>query len=261
MLAHLAPARRRMLIVLIGLLVGVLVAGGVSWWLGRDQPVDPVSQSELGPVLILPGYGNDADDVAPLAEALRGAGREVEVIPGPDGGRGDLRGQAELAAEAAQRAVDDGAPSVDVLGYSAGGVAARWFVAELGGDALTRRVLTLASPHHGTDLVRTLGGFGGDTCPEGCRQLDPDSELLARLNRDETPAGPQWIATWTTDDQTVVPPTSGRLDGAIDFSLQSVCPGLRVSHGDIPSDPSVAAIAIAELGTRPAGVPGAGVCA
>lgn len=250
-----------MVLVVVGLLVGVLVAGAVALWLGRDRPVDPVAQDDLGPVLLLPGYGNDASAVEPLAQALRDAGREVETIPGPDGGRGDLRDQAELAAEAARSAVDEGAPSVDVVGYSAGGVAARYFVAELGGDALTRRVLTLASPHHGTDLVRTLGGLGGQTCPEGCRQLDPDSDLLAQLNRDdETPAGPEWIATWTTDDQTVVPPTSGRLDGAVDFSLQSVCPGLVVSHGDIPDDPTVAAVVLAELGTGPPKVPGRGVC-
>ena len=46
-----------------------------------------------------------------------------------------------------------GTDSVDVVGYSAGGVIARLFVRDDGGDSVVRRVLTLGSPHHGTDVA------------------------------------------------------------------------------------------------------------
>jgi hypothetical protein len=53
---------------------------------------------------------------------------------------------------------------------------------------------------------------------------------------------------WTTDDRTVQPPDSARLAGALDISVQSVCPGARVSHGGLPADPLVQRMVLAELG-------------
>lgn len=261
MLDSLSPARRRLWLGVGALVVLAVVVGSVALVLGHDEPVQPVAQDQLGPVLLLPGYGGTAAGLDPLAEALREEGREAEVIAPPGDGRGDLREHAELVADAAQQAVEGGAPSVDVVGYSAGGVVARHFVRELGGDALTRRVLTLASPHHGTQLADAAAGLGAQGCPEACQQLQPDSDLVAGLNLgDETPSGPAWVALWTEDDQTVVPPTSGRLDGAVSFGLQDVCPDLVVGHADVPTEPAVVRIVLAELGTAPLAVPGPEVC-
>ncbi len=260
MLDSLAPARRRLWLVVAALAVLAVVGASVALVLGRDEPAPPVAQGEVGPVLLLPGYGGSDAGLETLAEALRAEGRTVEVLVPPGDGRGDLRDHAALVAAAAEAAVDAGAPSVDVVGYSAGGVVARWFVAELDGDEITRRVLTLASPHHGTELAEAAG-LAGAGCPEGCQQLQPDSELLDVLNRgDETPSGPQWAALWTDDDETVVPPTSGRLDGAVSFGLQAVCPGLVVGHADVPTEPAVVRIVVDGLGTAPLAVPGPGVC-
>src|SRR5207342_251708 len=104
---------------------------------------------------------------------------------------------------------ESGAGSVDLVGYSAGGVVVRLYVADLGGGSHVRRAVTLASPHHGTDLASLAGSLGSTVCPEACQQLAPDSGFLHRLNTgDETPPGPAWIALWTEDDKTVVPPDS-----------------------------------------------------
>ena len=159
-------------------------------------------------------------------------------------GTQDLREQAEHLGDAVDAALEEtGAPSVDLVGYSAGGVVVRIYVADLGGGSHVRRAVTLASPHHGTDLAALAGSLGSTACPTACQQLDPDSDLLRRLNAgDETPPGPVWVALWTEDDETVVPPDSGSLDGALDISLQSVCPGVHVGHADVPRTPEVIAI-------------------
>ena len=68
------------------------------------------------------------------------------------------------------------------------------------------------------------------------------------------------MAIWTSDDQTVVPADSGRLEGATGFAVQSVCPDVTVAHGDMPRAPTVIAMVLLQLGADPPRVPGPEVC-
>jgi triacylglycerol esterase/lipase EstA (alpha/beta hydrolase family) len=261
-LASLSPARRRFVLVVAGLVL-VLVGAGVATALAhRDPPVSPVSQDAQPPVLLVPGYGGSRGDLQVLAAALRTAGRAATVVRLAGDGTGDLRTQAavlDAAADHAMRAAN--ASSVDVVGYSAGGVTARLWVHDLGGGSVARRIVTLGAPQHGTDLAALAGDLAPDRCPVACKQLATNSELLRGLNaRDETPSGPVWVSLWTTDDETVVPPDSASLQGALDFSVQSVCPSETVSHGDLPRDPTVIAMTIQELGRSRPVVPSSTIC-
>ena len=93
-----------------------------------------------------------------------------------------------------------------------------------------------------------------------CRQLAPDSDLLTRLNVDETPDGPAWVSVWTTQDQVVTPPESARLDGAVNIPVQGVCPGAVVAHGELPTDRVVQALVLAALAPGPPPTPTAADC-
>lgn len=230
--------------------------------LARDTAPTAVAQDAPGPVLLIPGYGGSTASLEQLADSLRAAGRSVGVVEPVGDGTGDLREQAEGLADAVRGTLrSSGASSVDLVGYSAGGVVMRLFLTELDGAAVTRRAVSLGSPHHGTDLAALASGVAGDLCPEACLQLDPDSDLLLELNRgDETPDGPQWVSIWTEDDQTVVPPTSGSLDGALDYAVQDVCPDAVVSHGDLPRSTVTISMVKAALGVRAPRVPGGSVC-
>ena len=262
MLDALAPARRRLVLAVVLLLVVAAVAAGIAWWASRDPAVRPVAQATPGPVLLVPGYGGGTDGLEVLAKALRAQGRDAVVVELAGDGYGDLDEQAEVLEKAVvleqQRT---GARSVDVVGYSAGGVIARLWVRDHGGGSLARRVVTLGSPHHGTDLAGLAGDLAPSSCPVACQQLQPDSDLLRALNAgDETPAGPVWVSIWTTDDQTVVPPSSAELDGALDFSIQSVCRGATVSHRDLPRSPVVIAAVVRALGVARPSLPGPEIC-
>lgn len=261
MLDSLAPARRRFVLLLLGLLaLAALLAAVLAGARALDR-ADPVAQADVGPVVVLTGYGGNTAAVAPLAQALRDAGRTVEVLEPVGDGTGDLREQAEaLDATVDGVLAATSAPSVDVVGYSAGGVVARLWVAELGGAELARRVLTIGSPHHGTDVVALLLQAGGP-CPEGCRQLSPDSPLLQRLNIDETPPGPAFVSVWTEADRVVTPPSSARLDGAVNLPVQAVCAGSSTTHGGLPGDPVVLALLDSALGTGPPRPPDDVTCA
>lgn len=95
------------------------------------------------PVLIVPGFVQDGQAVAPLRAALRRLGYDAPVW---DLGRNlgfsksalaSLRDQAERLAGAAQR-------NVSVIGWSLGGIFARELASEI--PSTTRLVITLASP-------------------------------------------------------------------------------------------------------------------
>lgn len=238
-----SPRRR---LALVGLVAALVLAVGAVV-VRRLLPDGGVAQDVAGPVLLVPGYGGDVRSLEPLAAAVRSGGREAVVVPSVGDGTGDLRGQADRLARAADDAIAAGAPSVDVVGYSAGGVVARIWADELGGADRARRVVTLGSPHHGAD-VAGLGAATG-ACPEACRQLAPDSDLLAGL--DETPSGPVWTSIWTGQDETVTPPETSRLAGAVDIEVQDVCADARVSHGQLPGDPLVVGLVLRALGGGP----------
>jgi len=246
-----APARRRLV---LGLIVAGLVAVltlavvAIGVFATLDNHDLPVAQDMPGPVLLVPGYGGSTDGLQALAQKLRAAGKDAEIVPMPGNAEGDLRDQAKALSAAAKAAVErTGARSVDVVGYSAGGVVARLWVRDYGGAGQARRIVTLGSPQHGT-LLAQLGALFAGVCPVACVQLGPTSDLLSALNTaPETPKGPAFVSIWTNHDQVVLPPESAELQGALNMSVQSVCAQSVVRHDGLPTDPLVAAMVVTEL--------------
>lgn len=260
---RLSPPRRRFYLSLVALVVLAVAVPLGAVALRGDEPVPTVDQSRLGPVVLVPGYGGSTKSLEVLGAQLSAEGRRVVLVDLPGNGTGDMRESAEALADTVADLLDDTdhpEPSVDLVGYSAGGEIVRWYVAELGGAPHVRRVVTLGSPHHGTDLAAAAAGVAGSACPEACQQLVPDSDLLRRLNRDETPAGPLWTALWTTDDQTVVPADSGTLEGALAYAVQDVCPDLELSHGNLPRNVETQLMVGAALGVEAPYRPGSDIC-
>jgi triacylglycerol esterase/lipase EstA (alpha/beta hydrolase family) len=237
---------------------GLLLAGSPT---GRTQRLAVAAQGTPGPVVLVPGYGGSTSGLDRLAAKLRATGRTVAVFHLPGDGTGDLREQAR-ALDGFVRRVRGTAPSVDLVGYSAGGIVTRLWITDFGGRAVTRRVVTLGSPHHGTRVAGLARAFASASCPAACQQLAPDSPVLGGLNDgDETPAGPLWTAMWTDLDQVVTPPDSARLAGAVDIRLQSVCPDERVDHSGLPDSPLVAGIVLRAVGAAVPTAPTGADCA
>ena len=250
MLDGLSPQRRR-LVLGVGAIAVLLIMtlAVISVLRITTQAGKPVPQENPGPVLLVPGYGGNVQSLEPLVAALRSAGRTPVVVEPVGDGTGDLREQAQHLAEIADRVREQaGAASVDVIGYSAGGVVARLWVRDEGGDQVARRVLTIGSPHHGSSQA-ALGAELAGGCPTACEQLVPDSDLLRRLNADdETPTGPLWATIRSRNDQVVTPVDSAALSGALNVVVQDACPGTAAAHGDLPSNPVVLAALDSVLG-------------
>jgi triacylglycerol esterase/lipase EstA (alpha/beta hydrolase family) len=232
----------------------VLVLAGIRL-LPRSSSGSRPDQARPGPVLLVPGYGGSQIALSRLAGRLTAAGRNAQVLTLPDGGTGDLLIQVETLDAAVRAALDGGAPSVDVVGYSAGGVVARLWVDRHDGAAVARRIVTLGSPLHGARIAALGAAVAPDACPAACRQLAPGSALLDGIDDESLPDRLPWLSIWTQDDETVQPPDSARLDGAVNLPIQSICPGSRVSHSALPTDPAVTAVVLDALSTAPLAVP------
>lgn len=261
------PRRRRILGIAVTAIVlagaaGIAVAVSRGAQSGQDHGAGPAAppQSRPGPVLLVPGYGGGTGSLDSLASRIRATGRKATVINLPSAGTGSLVTDAAALNAAVNDALAHGAPSVDVIGYSAGGVVALIWARRDDGIARARRIITLGAPFHGTSLAAAAQAFVPDACPVACQQLIPGSSLLGSLNVARAAGLPRWLSLWTTDDQVVTPPASARLPGAIDVPVQSVCPSVSISHSELPTSAEVTAMVLQALGTSPLRKPTAALC-
>jgi triacylglycerol esterase/lipase EstA (alpha/beta hydrolase family) len=263
LLGSLSP-RRRVLVIGLALVVAagavtavvaVATSGGSAVTVAGYPP-----QDRPGPVLLVPGYGGQTSSLFPLAARIRSTGRQATVISLPGNGTGDLNADAAVLNTAVDQALRAGAPSVDVIGYSAGGVVVLLWARHDDGSGKARRIITLGAPFHGAELAAAGEALVPGACPTACQQLVPGSPLLDGINGTPVPSRPPWLSLWTTDDETVVPPTSANLTGATNISIQSVCPAEQISHGQLPSDPVVTRIVLQAIGQGPVRAPTSAVC-
>src|SRR4029453_14909103 len=119
--------------------LAVGVARGPGTGAGRDA-------SGGTPVLVVPRHNGSPGSVGTLAARLRSAGRRVVVVDLPDRATGDLRASATALAAAVDRT---GAARVDLVGYSAGGVVIRLWLADPTRALPAPRGVLLGTAHHG----------------------------------------------------------------------------------------------------------------
>jgi pimeloyl-ACP methyl ester carboxylesterase len=249
--------RRRILLGAVALVVavaavvtGVLVSGG---------PPEAVP-GRPGAVLLVPGYGGSTTSLDELAARIRATGQTATVVKLAGDGTGDLTVQARVLDGYVNQAIAAGSGPVTVIGYSAGGVVAWLWYVDYGGASRAGKIITLGSPLHGARIAAVGTGFDPAECPVACQQLVPGSALLTQLQQSTQPR-PPWLSLWSADDQTVQPPDSARLPGAVNVPLQSVCPGADIQHSQLPTAPLVVGLILRALASSQVTAPPPGDCA
>jgi triacylglycerol lipase len=253
----------------IGCIVALLLAGSVAVVLtvrdhtGSSAFTGPVpDQSRPGPVLLVPGYGGKKAALDTLAKTIESAtGRTAVVINLLGDGTGDLVAEARLLDGDIMTQIHGGAPSVDLIGYSAGGIVVRLLYSGFAAAARhVRRVITLGSPFHGTAIATLAAIFVAPDCPTACKQLAPVNSMIKNLSTTPLPRGLPWLSIWSTGDTTIRPTDSSRLRGAVNVPAQSICPHESISHSSLPTDPLVDGLVLGALGTGPIRTPAASEC-
>jgi triacylglycerol lipase len=272
-LSGLAPRRRVLILALVavallgsGAIVVTTVTGtaitGTATAARLPTPTEQRGRfgGDRGTVILVPGYGGGRSSLGVLAEHIDATGRHAVVMALPAGGTGDLNLQAQALQKLAVRSLLH-TSSIDVVGYSAGGVVIRLWIASYGGAAEVDHVITLGAPLHGATLATVGQVLAPGACPAACQQLVPGSLLLATVNASPIPGGVDWMSIWTTDDKIVDPPDSARLAGAVNVEAQSICAGVVISHGELPTNPLVIGLVLSALRTGEIRAPNASDCA
>lgn len=235
-------------VALCALLLAGCTAGGDPTVTGTMPPPPPPAPSRPAavaspappapvPVLVVHGYGGSVRELAPIAARLRAAGRRVVLVTLPVRGTPPLE-RSVRALHAA--ALGTGAPRVDVVGFSLGGIVARDWAAGIG-KGHARTVVQLASPNQGAVLgrARVDGGREVLCAPDNaCGQLRPGSPYLARLARTRWRPDVRVVAVWSSHDR-LVDRRAAALPGALVVELQRVCPDERPGHLGMGSHPAV----------------------
>jgi hypothetical protein len=158
------------------------------------------------PILLVHGMVDNRSIFAVLRRALRrrGFGRiwtmNYHVLTH------DLRAAARrLAATVESICEQSGYERIHVVGHSMGGVVARYYVQRMGGDARVHTLVTLGSPHQGTQAARLL--------PRGVtRQLQPGSDVLAELRAPAPGCRTRFVSFWSDLDALISPKRAARID-------------------------------------------------
>ena len=166
--------------------------------------LDPTLAST--PVLLVHGYIHNRSAFLAMSRQFKRAGfRYVDGFNYNALTDGIPEAAARLGAEVERVLTATGATRVLIVGHSMGGMVARYYVQELGGEDTVDTLITLGSPHRGT--YASYVGLGAATA-----QLRPRSELLARLDASARPGPVRWIAYWSDLDIFVTPVSHARLD-------------------------------------------------
>lgn len=178
-------------------------------------PFLPVASAPTRPVILVPGFsGQNVVYWNVLRRMLEGAGHPTFSISFPRAGLGDIRASAaDLSGRVDEVRAVTGAPRVDLVGHSIGGLVVRYYVEHLGGADRVANAVTLATPHHGTHA-----GWLVYFMPAG-RQILPGSAFLRALDRDGVVAamrarGVRFHNLYSATDPLLLPNRNGRLEGA-----------------------------------------------
>lgn len=158
------------------------------------------------------------------------------------------RAAARLGEAIEELSAATGYERVHVIGHSLGGLIARYYVQRLGGDGLVHTLVTLGTPHQGTQLA-----WVAPLLPL-VRQLTPNSLVIQELGEPAPQCHTRFIAFYSDIDHLVVPSRNGRLDHP-DLNVQNIA--VRgVGHLSMPNNGRIAfAIAQALRELDPDGTP------
>jgi triacylglycerol lipase len=203
------------------------------WWMGVED-VRPLAAGRI-PVLLVHGYLCNRGLWWWLRRRLRARQHVVATI-NLEPPFGSIDRLAERLGERIEALLaETGAERVALVTHSMGALASRAYLRRHGA-AHVAGLVTIAAPHHGTQIARL--GLG-----RNAREMEPNSDWLRNLNA-EPPTSIPIASLWSLDDEFIDPPDASRLANAHEIVLKGI------GHLAMVLSPTVLACVEAELMRR-----------
>lgn len=117
-----------------------------------------------------------------------------------------------------------------LVSFSMGGIVSRYYLQELGGAARCDSLITISSPHHGTQVARLYP-------TQGAAEMRPDSRFLAKLHASEGRLGGMPVVSYRTPmDLVIVPPSSSIWERAENLEVPVILHPLMLSSPRVIAD-------------------------
>jgi len=212
----------------------VSTMAATSWHMLRHRPRMHLASAPRGlPVLMVHGYGANGGFWVHLAAQLEAQGYShatVDLEP-VFGDIEDFAVQLERAVRTLLAATRS--EKVIIVAHSMGGLVARAWLRRFGA-AHVARIITLGTPHFGTDLAHMGPG-------QNARQMQRNGEWLAKLDAEDRARRRMMTSIYSWHDNIIAPQDSCHLPGARNIAL----PG--VGHVAMGRHPDIAKHILAEI--------------
>ncbi|MCC3406518.1 MAG: alpha/beta fold hydrolase [Microcoleus sp. PH2017_10_PVI_O_A] len=163
------------------------------------------SSLDRNPVILIHGIWDTKTIFSQMSARLTELGWAVHSLNlTPNDGSLGLDSLAKQLADYISETFDP-EQTLDIVGYSMGGIVSRYYVQRLGGINRVQRFITISSPHKGTLTAYSL------PLP-GYLDMRPDSGLLRDLNQDVTVLKRiNFTSMWTPFDIMILPSNSSQM--------------------------------------------------
>jgi triacylglycerol lipase len=225
---------KKILLTLISFIAIALIAGLL---MNRGTPTPQLSGVKALPnipkvAILVPGHGGNKAALTELSNYLQSNNWETHIL---DIGSGteDLNVYAKNLEQKINEYSQQN-KSINIIGYSAGGIITRIALSNPTSASKTARVVSVASPHKGTKVADLGQKFNVSNCGVACAQLSTDSELINNLPNTVEPQN--WLSLFIENDEAIRPDTNAELNGATNINLTTNCGSKNFNHGNIIKD-------------------------
>lgn len=119
---------------------------------------------------------------------------------------------------------------ISIVAFSMGGLVSRHYLQQLGGAARCDKLITISSPHHGTQAAWLYPSLGAE-------QMRPSSRFLAELEQTQDQLGTMPVISYRTPlDLVILPARSSVWDRAENLSIPVLLHPLMLSSPGVLAD-------------------------
>jgi triacylglycerol lipase len=181
------------------------------------------TNSNRNPILLVHGLMDTSYKMRKISSHLYNQGWQVfDIDLVPNNGDSKLEILAKQVADLIERTFSPDR-SIDLLGFSMGGLVSRYYLQRLGGIDRVQRFISISAPNNGTIAAQF-------SLRPGCMQMRPNSQFMTDLNSDvDRLKSLNFTCLWTPFDMIILPPSSSQLGIGTEISIPVVAHPLMVS--------------------------------